>query len=144
MPDRCTSSAGSGEYVCCLDKGHDGHHKCRKYGNPRAATWAAWDDHDADDEDYACSHTEIERLEVKTPDDRTSTWRCVYCGDVLLEVEDDENYTTTVEDLAAKTRRKVRYINLSQSLIPRSAVTDMVDYAPISLARTRPLRPKSS
>lgn len=144
MAERCTSSVCSGDFVCCLDQGHTGAHASHHFGNRNGRQWTYWDDYDADSEDYACSHTEIDLLEGKPPDDGT-LWRCTVCGDVLKEVRcdpGDVGGTTWVSGPARQNERKVRYVNLTQMLEhikPQSAVTDTVDYARISVARSRRL-----
>lgn len=142
MADRCASSVCYGDYVCCLDEGHEGEHVARKFGSRHGSVWTSWDDHDADSEDYACSHTETELIEGKPPDDGT-LWRCTVCGDILKEVH-DPNGTTWVDSIPHGQGRKVRYVNLTQTLAhikPSSAVTDTVEYSPIAVPRPRDIGP---
>lgn len=102
MIELCESSAGCGDYVCCLVSGHEGPHGSREYGNPARSLWASWDDFDADDEPYACHHEELEHL------GHTRLRLCTRCGAELIEVEDPAG-STTVETIPRTTVRRVRY-----------------------------------
>lgn len=142
MADRCPSSVCYGDYVCCLDTGHEGEHVARKFGSRHGSVWTSWDDHDADAEEYACSHTETELIEGKMGDDGT-LWRCTVCGDVLKEIHDPENGTTWVDSIPSTGGRKVRYLNLTQTLVPRAdSVRAATDAVPKH--RSRPLGAEST
>lgn len=110
--DKCPSSAGCGDHVCCLPDGHDGWHESRMFGEPHGSLWARWDGRTGDPEPYVCAHEEMDhQAPMLAPFGvKHEVVRCTRCGRFYFQIEDpDGPITLTYLDGGKWANKRIRY-----------------------------------